>query len=425
MNDVVIAVGIFVLAYAAIVSEKVDRAAVALLGGMATIMLIHSYTQERAFHAIDLNVLMLLTGMMVIANIMSDTGVFQWLGVQAIQLGKGNPTRIMQILVLVTALSSALLDNVTVVVLLAPVTLVATASLKINPIPFLIAEVLASNIGGAATLIGDPPNILIGSAANIDFLTFLLQMGPYILVTLIIFVFGLPLLFKQQLRIADDATEEQAPIDASSLITDKVLLRQSLIVLGLVLVGFMLHGLLHLDTATVALAGAATLMLWTKQTAHKVFQHVEWGTLMFFVGLFVLVEALVDVGAIDIAAKWLLTATQGNETVTTLVLLWASGILSGVVDNIPYTATVIPIIQELGNNGMNTWPLWWALAIGADIGGNFTLVGASANVVVASFAERSGHKISFLSFTKYGAATSFAALLLATFYLWVRYLVVF
>jgi Na+/H+ antiporter NhaD/arsenite permease-like protein len=361
---------------------------------------------------------MLLTGMMVIANIMSDTGVFQWLGTKAIQLGKGNPTRIMQILVIVTAVTSALLDNVTVVVLLAPVTLVATASLGISPIPFLIAEVLASNIGGAATLIGDPPNILIGSAAGIDFLTFLLNMGPYVLVVLIIFVLGLPLLFRKELRKANDATVTPEYIDASTLITDRRLLWKSLIVLGAVLIGFMLHGVFHLETATIALAGAAALMLWSGQSAHKVFHHVEWATLMFFVGLFVLVEALVQVGVIDIVATWLFETTRGNVMVTSIALLWGSALLSGIVDNIPYTATVIPIIQKLGADGMNIWPLWWALAIGADLGGNLTLIGASANVVVASFAERSGHKITFMKFTKYGAITTLVAISIATIYLW-------
>ena len=421
MNNLLLAIGIFILTYVAIVSEKVDRAAVALLGGMATIILIGNYTQEEAFHAIDLNVLMLLTGMMVIANIMSDTGVFQWLGTKAIQLGKGNPVRIMQILALVTAVTSALLDNVTVVVLLAPVTLVATASLGISPIPFLIAEVLASNIGGAATLIGDPPNILIGSAANIDFLTFLLNMGPYVVVTLGLFLWALPWIFRKELGKAARESSTPEIIDASELITDSVLLRKSSIVLAAVLLGFLTHSFFHLETATLALAGAAVLMLWSGQSAHKVFHHVEWATLMFFVGLFVLVEALVVTGAIDIAALWLLNTTHGDLMKTTLALLWGSGILSGIVDNIPYTATMIPIIQKLGENGMDVGPLWWALAIGADIGGNFTLIGASANVVVASFAERSGHKISFWRFTQYGALSTVLALVLATAYLMIRY----
>ena len=422
MNEAIIAVTIFLLVYAAIVSEKVDRSAIALLGGMAAIMLIPSFTQERAFHAIDLNVLFLLTGMMVIANIMGETGVFQWMGVQAIQLGKGNPVRIMQILVLVTAVTSALLDNVTVVVLLAPVTLVAASSLGVSPIPFLIAEVLASNIGGTATLIGDPPNILIGSAAGIDFLTFFLNMGAFIALIITLFTLAIPLLFRKQLRIAREQSTPPAPVDASTLITDRPLLRKSLIVLGLVLLGFLLHGFLGLESATIALAGAALLILWTRQSAHEIFHHVEWATLMFFVGLFVLVDALVHVGVIDAIAHWLLGITHGNLEVTTIALLWGSAFLSGLVDNIPYTATIIPVILKLGESGMHIWPLWWALAIGADLGGNMTLIGASANVVVASFAERSGHKISFLTFTKYGAVTTLASMIIATFYLWIFYL---
>ena len=422
MNEALIAVTIFVLVYAAIVTEKLDRAAVALLGGMAVILLLKGYTQELAFEAIDLNVLFLLTGMMVIANIMGETGVFQWMGAKAIQLGKGNPTRIMQILVLITAASSALLDNVTVVVLLAPVTLVAASSLGISPIPFLIAEVLASNIGGASTLIGDPPNILIASAADIDFLTFLINMGPYILVTLLFFLLGLPLLFRRQLGIARANLVKPTLVDASSFITDPALLRKSLVVLGLVLLGFLFHGVLEVESATIALAGAAVLILWAREPAHRVFQHVEWATLMFFVGLFVLVEALVHVGVIDAIATWLLATTQGNVPVTTIALLWGSAFLSGVVDNIPYTATVVPIILKLGESGMNIWPLWWALAIGADLGGNLTIIGASANVVVASFAERSGNKISFLTFLKYGAVTTFFSILLATVFLLLFYL---
>ncbi len=422
MNETTIALIIFILVYGAIVTEKVDRAAVALVGAMAAIMLIGSFDQERAFDAIDLNVLFLLTGMMVIAHVMSETGVFQWLGVKAIQLGQGNPTRIMQILVVVTAVTSALLDNVTVVVLLAPVTLVAASNLGVDPIPFLIAEVLASNIGGASTLIGDPPNILIGSAAGIDFLTFLINMGPYIAVTLTLFTLGLPLLFRKQLRIARDQQSQTVSMDASGLITDPVLLRKSLIVLGFVLVGFMLHGFLGLESATIALAGASVLMLWTRQSAHQVFHHVEWATLMFFVGLFILVEALVHVGVIDAIANWLFQVTHGNVAVTTIALLWGSAILSGLVDNIPYTATIIPVILKLAEDGMHVWPLWWALAMGADLGGNMTIIGASANVVVASFAERSGHRISFATFAKYGMVTTLGSMLLATLYLSLFYL---
>ncbi len=421
MNEMLIAISIFVIAYVLIVTEKIDRMVAALLGGMAMIIFVGSYTQEEAFHHVDFNVIFLLAGMMLIAGVISETGLFQWLAVRAVQVGKGNPIRIMQILAIVTAVGSALLDNVTVVVLIAPVTLFVASSLGVNPLPFLIAEVIASNIGGAATLIGDPPNIIIGSAAGIDFVTFMLNMGPIVIVCLIFYVLLLPLLFRKQVPSTEQANSVEN-LDATGLISHPVLLRQSLIVLGGVLLGFMLHGTLHLDTATVALTGAAVLLLWSRRDPHKALEDVEWGTLLFFVGLFIMVEGLVAVGAIDLAANWLLETTGGNLQVTAMAILWISAIASGIIDNIPYTATMVPLIQNLGERGMDTWPLWWALAMGADFGGNATLVGASANVVVASFAARSGHHISFMKFLGYGLVVTFVTLLFSTVYLWVRYL---
>ena len=421
MNDLIIATAIFVIAYIVIVTEKIDRMVAALLGGMAMIHFVRVYTQEEAFAGIDFNVIFLLMGMMIIAGIVSETGLFQWLAVRAVQIGRGNPVRIMQILAIVTAVGSALLDNVTVVVLIAPVTLFVASSLGVSPLPFLIAEVIASNIGGASTLIGDPPNILIGSAAGIDFVTFMWNMMPIVIVSMIVYVFLLPLLFRKQLPSVEMASSVEN-LDSSGVITDIVLLRQSLIILSFVLLGFLLHGTLHLETATIALTGAAALLLWSRSDPHKALEHVEWGTLLFFVGLFIMVEALVDVGAIDLAANWLLELTGGSLQVTAMAILWISAIASGIIDNIPYTATMIPLIQSLGEKGMDTWPLWWALAMGADFGGNATLIGASANVVVASFASRSGHHISFMKFLSYGAIVTFMTMVLSTFYLWVRYL---
>ncbi len=421
MNDILIATAIFLIAYIVIVSEKIDRMVAALLGGVAMIYFVGVYTQEEAISGIDFNVIFLLMGMMIIAGIVSETGLFQWLAVRAVQVGRGNPVRIMQILALVTAVGSALLDNVTVVVLIAPVTLFVASSLGVSPLPFLIAEVIASNIGGASTLIGDPPNILIGSAAGIDFVTFMLNMLPIVIVSLIVYIFLLPLLFRKQLPSVEMASSVEN-LDASGVITDPVLLRQSLIVLGFVLLGFLLHGTFHLETATIALTGAAVLLLWSRRDPHKALEHVEWGTLLFFVGLFIMVEALVTVGAIDLAANWLIDLTGGSLNVTAMAILWISAIASGIIDNIPYTATMIPLIQSLGEKGMDTWPLWWALAMGADFGGNATLIGASANVVVASFAARSGHHISFMKFFSYGAIVTLMTIVFSTFYLWFRYL---
>ncbi len=421
MNEALLASVIFVLTYAVIATERVDRTVAALVGAMAAILLIPSYTQEVAFHAIDLNVIFLLAAMMIIANILSETGVFQWLAVRAVLLGRGDPIRIIQVLVIVTAFTSALLDNVTVVVLMAPVTLFVASSLGVSPAPFLIAEVLASNIGGAATLIGDPPNILIGSAANISFGQFLVNMGPLVLVSLFFFAFLLPLLLRRVMPASALDARKTLNLQTEGLISQPVLLRQSLTVLSLVFVGFLLHSVLNLETATVALTGAALLLLWTGRDTHHVLREVEWATLFFFVGLFILVESLVETGVIALAAEEVLRITGGSLPITTMTILWGSALASGVIDNIPYTATMIPLIQDLGARGMDTWPMWWALTIGADFGGNLTLVGASANVVVVSFAQRSGHRITFGEFLRYGAITTFLTVFLGAIYVWIRY----
>lgn len=417
-NQALIAGTIFVLTYAVIVSEKVHRTVAALIGGFLMIWL-GIISQEEAFgHAVDWNVIFLLTGMMVIAGILSQTGIFQWLAIQAVKMGKRNPFRILIFLSLVTAVTSAALDNVTVVVLIAPVTLYVAANLGINPIPFLVSEVLASNIGGAATLIGDPPNILIGSAAGIDFITFAAAMTPPILLSLALFIPIAWIVFHNQLKPEAGARPHVGDLDTESLIKDYVLLRKSLIVIGLVLVGFTAHAALHLEPATIAMSGAAILLLWSKTEPDKALEHVEWTTLLFFVGLFVTVEAIVNVGIIEKLANEALKLTGGNLGLTTMFVLWLSAIASGIVDNIPYAATMIPLIQSLGHSGMNTEPLWWALALGADLGGNFTLVGASANVVVASLAERNGHKISFIQFSKYSFLFAMGTMISSTIFVW-------
>lgn len=417
-NQALIAGTIFVITYAVIVSEKVHRTVAALIGGFLMIWL-GIISQEEAFgHAVDWNVIFLLTGMMVIAGILSQTGVFQWLAIQAVKMGKRDPFRILVFLALVTAVTSAALDNVTVVVLIAPVTLYVAANLGISPIPFLVSEVLASNIGGAATLIGDPPNILIGSAAGIDFITFAAAMTPPILISLVLFVPIAWIVFRNQLKPETGARPHVGDLDTENLIKDHVLLRKSLIVIGLVLVGFTAHAALHLEPATIAMSGAAILLLWSKTEPDKALEHVEWTTLLFFVGLFVTVEAIVNVGIIESLANEALKLTGGNLGLTTMFVLWLSAIASGIVDNIPYAATMIPLIQSLGHSGMNTEPLWWALALGADLGGNFTLVGASANVVVASLAERNGHKISFIQFSKYSFLFAMGTMISSTIFVW-------
>jgi Na+/H+ antiporter NhaD/arsenite permease-like protein len=420
MNPTWFAAGIFLITYAFIVSDRVHRTIAALLGGL-TIILIGVLDQDQAFHAIDWNVIFLLAGMMMIANVLRETGLFQWIAIQSVQLGKGNPYRILVILVVVTAVTSALLDNVTIVILMAPVTLFITASLRISPVPYLIALILASNIGGTATLVGDPPNILIGSAAGIDFVTFAANLAPISLLILIAFIGLAWFLFKKDLQVAKIDPLSIEALDTSELITNKPLLRKSLVVMAGVILGFLFHGALHLEPATIALAGAVVLMLWARIDPDHVLREIEWTTLFFFIGLFILVEALVAVGIIEVVANAALRLTDGNLQMTSMLLIWLSAVASGVVDNIPYTATMIPVVENLGQ-AMPVGPLWWSLALGACLGGNATLVGAAANVVVANLSEKSGQPISFGLFLRYGVIVTFMSLVLASLYVWVRYL---
>jgi Na+/H+ antiporter NhaD/arsenite permease-like protein len=420
MSMMWLAGGVFLITYALIVTERVHRTLAALLGGVIMVLL-GVLPQEQAFESVDWNVIFLLAGMMAIANILRETGLFQWIAVQAVRLGRGDPFRILVILSVVTAVSSSLLDNVTIVVLVAPVTLFMAASLKVSPLPYLVAEILASNIGGAATLIGDPPNILIGSAADIDFLRFAAHMGPISLIILVAFIGLARVMFRHDLRGGRSRAADVEALATAELITDHVLLRKSLIVMGGVILGFLLQGALHLEPATIALVGATVLMLWARSDPHHVLRDIEWTTLFFFVGLFILVEAVVVVGIIEAAAQAALSLTGGSLMLTSMLLIWLSAIASGVVDNIPYTATMIPVVESLGES-MAVEPLWWSLALGADLGGNATLVGASANVVVASLAERSGHPINFVTFLRYGLVTTLMSLVLASIYVWLRYL---
>lgn len=421
MNETWLAGGIFLITYAIIVSERISRTVAALLGGLAMILL-GVVTQKQAFESIDWNVIFLLVGMMAIANILRETGLFQWIAVQAVRLGKGQPMRILVILTLVTAGASALLDNVTIVVLVAPVTLLVASSLGVSPIPFLISEILASNIGGTATLVGDPPNILIGSAAGIDFVTFAANMVPISLIILLTFMFLARWMFRDQVPLKSPQKMEIDALDAGSLITNRRLLRKSLVVLSGVMLGFLVHGAFHLEPATIAMTGATLLMLWARSDVNHILRDIEWATLFFFIGLFITVEAIVEVGIIAAAGEAALRLTGGSLPLTALLLLWLSAAASGIVDNIPYTATMIPLVQSLGES-MPIMPLWWSLALGACLGGNATLVGAAANVVVSNLAENSGSPIGFKLFLKYGLPVTFVSLILSSLYIWLRYLV--
>ena len=418
--DVWLAGLLFVATYVLIASERVHKTVAALLGGAVMIGL-GIMSQEEAFAAIDLNVIFLLLGMMVIADIMRGTGVFQWLAIRSLAIAGSEPWRIMVMFGLVTALASAFLDNVTTVVLIAPITLYVAAALRVSPVPYLIAEILASNIGGTATLVGDPPNILIASAAGIDFVTFAANMAPVSIMVFIALVFLLRFMFAKEMA-AQRSTMASIDLDPTGVITDRKLMRRSVVVMGLTLVGFLVAGPLGLEPATIALLGASVILLLAHLDPAEVLAEVEWTTLLFFVGLFVLVEGIIHVGIIDGLAEWLFAQTGGDPTVTSLALLWVSGIASGIIDNIPYTATLIPVVEQLAARGMDPEPLWWSLALGASFGGNATIIGASANVIIVSLALRAGHVIGFRPFLRYGVPTVVVSLLISTVYVWARYL---
>jgi Na+/H+ antiporter NhaD/arsenite permease-like protein len=417
---VVVGLTIFVVTYALIATERIHKTVAAMAGGVAMILL-GIVTQERAFEEIDFNVIFLLAGMMILAAIIRKTGVFGWMAVRAARLAGGEPYRVLVILSVITAVASAFLDNVTTVVLVGPITLFLAARMGLSPFPFIVSEILASNIGGASTLIGDPPNILIGSAAGLDFVDFLTNMAPLAAILLVAYLVAARWLFAGQLEVDPASRDSLLALDERQMITDPVLLRRSLAVLGVTLIGFVLHGALHLEPATVALAGAIALMLIAREDPHDVLREVEWPTLFFFIGLFMLVAGVIEIGLITAVADAIQAATGGDLAPTTILVMWASAALSGVIDNIPYTATMIPVVSQL-SDGQPSDALWWGLAIGADLGGNATIIGASANVILASMTEREGHRVSFGSFLRYGLPVTFGSMVIATAYVWLRYL---
>jgi Na+/H+ antiporter NhaD/arsenite permease-like protein len=416
-----LAAGIFLVTYALIATDRVDKTILALLGGLAMVVF-QVIDQDEAFAAIDFNVIFLLAGMMALAGILRRTGFFQWVAIRAVKVADGDPFRLLLVLSVVTALLSAFLDNVTTVVLIAPVTLYIATVLRVSPVPFLISEILASNIGGTATLIGDPPNILIGSASGLDFAAFLFNMSPPAIVSFVAFVATVRFMFRRDIEVHADVREAVLALDEREVISDGRLLRLSVAVIGLTIVGFLLHGALGYEPATIALLGATVLMLLARMEPDEVLREIEWPTLFFFVGLFMLVEGIVHVGIIEGLATGLFDLTDGNTGVTAIGLLWLSGIASAIVDNIPYTATMIPLVEQLGTNGIAIEPLWWSLALGACLGGNATIIGASANVVVANLAARAGHPIPFRTFARYGVVIVVESLVIASAYVWLRYL---
>lgn len=416
-----VALAIFIATYAAIASDRVDRALAALLGA-SFVILLGLVTQDDGFNAVDWNVIFLLLGMMLIAGVLRRTGVFGWLAIRTVRVARGEPLQILLLLAGVIAVLSAFLDNVTAIVILVPVTLYIATTLKLSPIPFILAEVLASNIGGTATLIGDPPNILIGSASGLTFTDFLANLTPVVIVIFVVFAILMATIFRGRMTVSPEVREAVLAIDESEFISDHRLLRISLLVLGLTIAGFLFAAAIDQRPATIALLGATALLIASRQDPEELLREIDWSTLLFFVGLFVVVESLVTTGVIAELGARLVEITGGDQAVTTIGLLWVSGIASGIVDNIPYTATMIPVVQQLGASGLEIEPLWWALALGACLGGNATLVGASANVVAANAAARAGHPISFGQFLRIGGLVALISLAISSAYVWVRYL---
>ena len=419
--DAWIAAAVFVIAYALIALERWDRTLIAMIGGLLVVVL-GVIDQHEAFAAIDLNVIFLLAGMMVIASILARTGFFEWLAIRSVRLSNGHPIRLLLILAIVTAVLSAFLDNVTTVVLMTPITLSVARRLDISPMPYLISGILASNIGGTATLIGDPPNILIGSAAGLGFDDFLLNLAPVTVIIFLAFLVIVRFSFRGVLQVPDERREAALEQKEESAIKDRPLLIRSLVVTAATIAGFLVHSAIGVEPATIALLGAMVLMLIAGLDPHRTLREIEWSTLFFFVGLFILVEALVQVGIVGEIADQLARATAGQQGVATIGLLWFSAIASAIVDNIPYTASAIPVVERLAETGMDPLPLWWALALGACLGGNLTIVGASANVVVANLAARAGHPIRFVEFVRYGSVVVVVSLVISSAYVWFRYL---
>jgi Na+/H+ antiporter NhaD/arsenite permease-like protein len=442
-SNLSMAVAIFAVAYALIITERVHKTIVAM-GGAALMIVSGVLTQEEAFYShefgVDYNVVFLLIGMMVIVNIVRETGLFEVLAIWSAQRAGAHPFRMLALLAIITAVLSAMLDNVTTVLLMAPVTLAITKRLELRPVPFLIVEAMASNIGGTATLVGDPPNIMIASKADLGYLQFLIVLGPIVVVIMAVFLLCLRVFYGRAMQVAPHLKEGLLALNARDAVQDPVLLKRCVWLLAVINVAFCLHGALHLEPATIALVGASAFMLIGHATKKpdaddlSYLTDVEWKTIFFFIGLFILVGGLVKVGVIGGLASHLVSFTHGHPAISAMSILWGSAFLSAIVDNIPYVAAMNPLVVDLARSlhpeiedytalvrQPDIVPLWWALALGACLGGNGTLIGASANVVIADLARKAGHPISYRQFFMIGLPVMLGSLLLSTVYLWLLF----
>lgn len=416
----VIAIIIFLVVMLAIILEKVNRAIAAMAGALLMIIF-NILSVEQGLHHIDFNTIGVLIGMMLFVSVVKNSGVFEYIAIFSAKKSKGDPWKIMLCFVILTAVLSAVLDNVTTVLLIGPMTIVITQILNINPTPFLVTQILASNIGGTATLIGDPPNIMIGSAANLSFADFIINLGPIVLIILFLTILCFKFMFKKQLFVDDKAKEKILNLDEKKAIKDKPLLIKSIIMIIFILLGFILHNVLNLESSIVALTGATIMMFIGKQDVDEILSSIEWSTIAFFGGLFVIVGGLVEVGIINNIAQYLISATSGHLVLTMLVILWLSAIISSFLDNIPFVATLIPLILTMQGQGIDVMPIWWATSLGACLGGNGTLIGASANIVLANVGQKNGYPISFKYYFKIGFPLMIFSILISTIYLLIRF----
>ena len=415
----IVAVAVFVVVMITIMTEKLHRSLAAITGAMIVLAL-HVMPFDAAMEHIDFNTLGVLLGMMLFVSVVKLSGVFEFLAIKCARLAKGDPWKIMLLFVLLTAVLSAFLDNVTTVLLIGPMTLTVCKLLDVNPIPFFMTEILASNIGGTATLIGDPPNIMIGSAAGYSFFDFILYDAPAVAIILVAILGVFYALYGRKMNVDDEHKARIMELDEHAQIKNRRLLKQSVVMTALVVVGFMAHGALGLESCIIALGASGIIMLISGESIEEALSNVEWTTLSFFAGLFVIVGALAETGVIGMLANGLIDATGGNVFITMLVLLIGSAVISSFLDNIPFVATMIPILLAMESTGMDVTPLWWAVSLGACLGGNGTLIGASANVVLSDISKKHGYEITFAKFFKTGFPIMLLTILIAGVYLVVR-----
>ena len=416
----IVALAIFVAVIAVIVSEKLHRAACALIGAML-LVLIGILKPAEALGFIDFNTIGVLIGMMMFVAVVKNSGIFEFLAVKAAKIARGNPWKIMVYFMIITALLSAFLDNVTTVLLIGPMTFSICKTLELNPVPYLLTQIISSNVGGTATLIGDPPNIMLGSAADISFLQFCIYDGPIVIIVLAASILTFRFIYKKGLTVSPEKMELIMKMDEKAEIRDQVLFIKSIVMICMVALAFILHDTLGLKTSIIALSCAALMILIGKQDVEETVHDVEWPTIVFFAFLFIVVGGLEKVGIIHMMAEAMINATGTHYVVLMIVILWVSAICSAVLDNIPFVATLIPLIQTMSAEGIDVWPLWWAVSIGACFGGNGTIIGASANVVLTGISNRRGYPITFMDYLKVGLPLMLLSIVLATVYLLVLF----